>query len=284
MPPNLSSDDVKRPVERATDHPWFERLARFGYVAKGVVYFVVGLLAAQVALGIGGRTTDSQGALQTIVTQPFGQILLALVAVGMIGYALWRFTEALLDPEHSGEENSAKKIAQRLGYAISGLIYSGLAITAIQLIAGSSNSGGNSNSTQDWTARVLAQPFGQWLVGLAGIAVIGSGIYQIYKALKGKFRGELKWQQMSSKEKTWMTRAGKFGITARGIVFGIIGIFLIQAALQSDASEVKGFGEALATIAQQPFGRWLLGIVAFGLIAFSIYSVMQGKYRRIPTS
>lgn len=279
--PNLPSpNEIKQPLQQATANPWFERLARLGYVAKGIVYFIIGLLAAQVALGIGGKTTDSTGALQTIVTQPFGKFLLAIVTLGMIGYALWRLVEALFDPEHKGQNTDAKHIGKRIGYAFSGLAYAGLAVTAIKLLTGSGGSGGGS-SPQDWTARFMAQPFGRWLVGLAGLLIIGVGLYMIYEAIKGKFRGELNWQQMSPNERTWATRIGKFGITARGIVFAVIGIFLSQAALKSDPSQAKGIGEALAVLAQQPFGRWILGFVAFGLIAYSIYCVVEARYRRI---
>lgn len=271
---------MKQPIQRVTAHPWFARLARSGYVAKGIIYFIIGLLAAQVALGIGGRMTDNEGALETIVTQPFGKFLLAIVMLGMIGYALWRFVEAIFDPEHKGQKTDAKQIAQRLGYAASGAAYLGLALTAVKLIAGTAEESSGS-ATQDWTGRVLAQPFGRWLVGLAGMVVIGVGLYMIYKAVKEKFRGELNWQQMTPNERTWATRIGKFGMTARGIVFGVIGIFLAQAALKSDPSEARGLGEALAALLEQPFGRWILGFVAFGLIAYSAYCVVEARYRRI---
>jgi hypothetical protein len=278
--PDLPSDHLTAPVKQATAHPWFERLARFGYVAKGIVYFTVGLLAAQVALGMGGRTTDNEGALETIVTQPFGKFLLAIIALGMIGYALWRFVQAIFDPDNQHQKPEAKDIAKRLGYAGSGVVYVGLAFTAIKLILGAARSSGGS-STQDWTARFLLQPFGQWLVGLAGLLTIGVGLYMVYYAFKAKFRSELNWQQMTPKEKKWTTWVGKFGITARGIVFSVMGVFLAKAALNSDASQAKGVGEALAVLSEQPFGRWLLGFVAFGFIAYSVYSIVDAKYHRI---
>lgn len=274
-----SANSVKEPIRQAAAHPGFERLARLGCAAKGIVYFVIGLLAAQAALGWGGKTTDSQGALETIVTQPFGKFLLGIITIGMIGYAVWRLVQTILDPEHSGQRTDAKRLAQRLGYAASAIAYIGLALTAVKLILGAG--GSNGNATQDWTARFLAQPFGQWLVGLAGIVVIGVGLGFIYQAVKGKFRDQLKWQQMNASERKWATRIGKFGIAARGFVFAVIGLFLTQAALQSDASEAKGLGEALAALAQQPFGRWILGVVALGLIAYSLYSLVEAKYRHI---
>lgn len=259
---------------------WIERLARFGFAAKGVVYAVVGFLAAQAAFGTGGRTTDTQGALQSIVSQPFGQILLAIVAIGLVGYVLWRFVQAILDPENEGSD--AKGVAKRIGYAISGLIYASLAFSAVKIIAGSSSGSGNGDSsTQDWTARVLAQPFGQWLVGLGGAFLIGLGFYYFYRAFTAKFRKKLKIREMSIAEERWATRLGQLGIAARAVVFIIIGFFLIQAARQSDASEARGLGGALGSLAGQPYGPWLLGLVAIGLIAYGIYMGVEARYRRI---
>ncbi len=281
---NLENENVttraSHAARRAAAHPWVEKLARFGYAAKGIVYAIVGLLAAQAAFGTGGRTTDARGALQTIVTQPFGQFLLALVAIGLLGYALWRFVQAFADPEHKGSD--AKGIFQRIGSAISGFIYAGLALSAVQIIAGSGGGGGN--STKDWTARLMSQPFGRWLVGIVGALTIGFGFYQLYKAFSRKFRRKLKLHEMSHSEEKWATRLGIFGLAARGIVFGITGIFLMQAARQSDPNQARGLGGALAALEQQPYGPWLLGIVALGLIAYGIYMGVLARYGRIVTA
>ena len=259
---------------------WVERLARLGYLAKGIVYAIVGVLAVQAAFGAGGQTTDTKGALSAIAAQPFGKFLLALLTVGLIGYVVWRFVQAVQDPEHKGDD--AKGWATRLGYAVSGLIYASLAFTSIGLIRGSGGGGGG-NSKQDWTARLLAQPFGQWLVGLVGAFVIGLGFYQLYQAYKAKFRKQMKLQEMSPTEETWATRIGRFGLGARGVVFCIIGFFLLQAARQSDASQVRGLDGALQSLAQQPYGPWLLGIVALGLVAYGIHMAVQARYIRIPS-
>ena len=256
---------------------WVERLARFGYVAKGVVYGIVGLLAAQAAFGTGGKTTDTKGALKEIVTQPFGKVLLGVVAIGLFGYVLWQFVQAIKDPEGKGTDS--KGILQRIGYAISGIIYAGSALSAVRIILGSPS--GNSNSTQDWTALLLSQPFGQWLVGTVGAFIVGLGFYQFYKAFTTKFRQEFNLSELSDTEQKSVKAICRFGLAARGIVFCIIGFFLIQAARHSNASEAQGLGEALQTLAQQPYGAWLLGIVALGFIAYGIYMVMQARYRRI---
>ncbi|WP_088888829.1 DUF1206 domain-containing protein [Leptolyngbya ohadii] len=276
---NTPLSNIQQPARRAASHPWVEKLARFGFAAKGIVYFIVGLLAAQAALGTGGQTTDTSGALTTIVNQPFGKFLLALVTIGLIGYALWRFVQAIFDPEHQGARTEAKHIAQRIGYGLSAIAYSGLALTAIKLILGNPSNGGD--STRDWTARFMGQPFGRWLVGLAGLAVIGVGLSYLYQAYKAKFQRHFNLQLMSEGERRWTKRLGQFGIAARGVVFSIIGLFLMLAALNENANEARGLGGALAALAAQPFGPWLLGIVALGLIAYSIYSLIEARYRQI---
>ncbi len=280
MPPrDPLPENIKQPVRQAASHPWVERLARLGYAAKGLVYFIVGLLAAQAAFGSGGKTTDSNGALETILTQPFGKFLLGIVTLGLIGYAIWRLVETILDPEHSGQEINAKRIATRLGYAFSAIAYFSLAFTAVKLIMGSSS--GNSDSVEDWTIYFLNQPFGRWLVILGGLTAIGIGVSYLYEAYKGKFRRYFKLYQMTQTEQIWAVRLGRFGIAARGIVFIIIGIFIVLAAIRLDGTQARGLGGALATLEQQPFGPWILGIVALGLIAYGIYSLIEARYRRI---
>lgn len=260
-----------------TDNSWVERIARFGYAVKGVVYLIIGLLAMPVALGIDGEAAGTGDVLQIIVTQPFGKFLLTIVAVGLTSYAVWRFVQAFVDPEH--QSNSVHRFIPRLGYAISGATYAGLAVTAVQIIVGT---GSHSNSWRhDWTARLLAQPFGQWLVGIVGVVVLGVGVSLAYVAFTPKFRQRLQLSNMTAAQINWAMGIGRFGVTARGVAFGIIGLLLIQAAVQSDPDEVQGLGGALQTLAEEPFGRWLLGIIAVGLVAYAIHLLILARYRRI---
>lgn len=275
--PNSPIEPIKQPIKQVTSHLWFKRLARLGYAAKGLVYLIVGLLASAAAIGTGGRTTDTSGALKTIVTQPFGKFLLSIVTLGIAGYVLWRLVQTFFDPENRGQIN-AKRIVQRFGYACSAIGYTGLALTAVKLIMGSP--GGDDEPIEDWTIYFLAQPFGRWLVALGGIMVIGVCIAFLFQAYKAKFRNELKLDEMTHNERIWAVSFGRFGIAARGFVFGIIGSFLVLAAIQIDGSEARGLGGALTVLAQQPFGSWILGIVALGLTAYGIYSVIQARYRR----
>jgi hypothetical protein len=261
-------------------HPatWIERLARFGYISKGVVYGIIGLLAAQAAIGTGGETTDAVGALEALVEQPFGQILLALIAIGLIGYVLWRFVEAIKDPENKGSD--AKGLLQRGSYILNGLIYAGIAYSAVRILLGLSTNN-NGNAPADWTARILAQPFGQWLVGTGGAFIIGLGFYQFYKAFTTKFRREFNLTDLTEREKKWVIGICRFGLFARGVVFCIIGWFLIQAATQYDPQAAGGLDKALQTLGEQAYGPWLLGIVALGLVAYGIYMVVKARYSQL---
>ncbi len=261
--------------------PWMERLFRLGYVAKGVVYAIVGWLAASTVFGSGGRTTGTRGALRSLVNRPFGRVLLGLVAIGLSGYVLWRFVQAIMDTEHKGTD--AKGIIQRLSYAGNGSIYAGLAITAVQIIMGEVDFD-NGYGSRDWTALLLAQPFGQWLVGTGGALVIGVGFYVFYQAYTANFCRKFKLNEMSDTEKTWATHIGRFGLVAKGVVYNIIGFFLIQAARHSKSKRVRGLEGALDLLAQQSYGRWLLGIVAIGLIAYGVYYIVQARYRRMKVS
>ncbi len=258
--------------------PWVERLARLGYGAKGVVYLLVGGLAILAALGRGGKKTSAAGALATIAGQPLGKLLLAVLALGLAGYALWCLVQGSLDPEHKGTD--AKGLAKRLGYVLSGLAYAGLALAAVRILRGGAGAG-KSGSTQDWTARLLAQPLGQWLVAAVGAVIIAVGLNTLYIASKGTFRDKLKLAQMSAAEQTWATRMGKIGLMARAVVSGLIGWFLIRAALFADPNQARGLDGALKVLAQQSHGRWLLGAVAVGLAAYGVYSFVEARYRRV---
>ena len=257
-----------------------ETFARFGYAAKGFVYAAIGILALLAAFTTGGKTTGTSGALQAIASQPFGKVLLGLIAFSLIGYVIWRLIEAFNDPDNKGTD--AKGLLTRFGYALSALAYAGVAINAALLAIGSSSSssGGGSSSKQDWTATVMQQPFGRWLVGIGGAIIVGIGFYRIYRAYKVKFRKKLNLSELNIKQEKWLVNISRFGIAARGVVFIMIGFFVLQAAKNYNPQNVKGLDGALLTLAQQPYGKVLLALMALGLIAYAIYLFLQARYRR----
>jgi hypothetical protein len=264
------------PPEKQTKK-WIENLARFGYTAKGAVYIVLGFLAFLAAFNWGGEVTSSEGALTTVARQPFGRVALFLVALGLLGYVAWQFVQVIYDPEHNDSGLSA--LGNRLPYAASGLAYGGLALFAFKTAFNQPTSSGDSSGQQ--TATLLAQPFGQWLVGAVGVGFVAHGCYYLYRAYSTKFRRHLKLHEMSAKEEAWSTRIGRFGLTARGVVSMIVGYFFIQAALAADPSRSEDTEGAMQAIQQQPHGALLMGVVALGLMAYGIHMGVQARYRRI---
>ena len=277
---NLPEDARLRAKDAAQSaQPWMERLARLGYATEGAVYALIGLLAAGAAFGAGGRTTGQRGAFEVVAKSPFGSVLLGLIAVGFLGYALWRSLQAIMDPD--GEGTDVKALGKRVGYGVSALVYAGLAFSAAGLVFGTASDSGG--STDDWTALLLSWPLGQVLVVGVGAIVVGVGLHELYQAYKADFLEYLKLDEMGEKARQWTKRWGRLGIAARGIVLGIVGAFLIRAALEYDPQEARGLGGALQTLVQQPLGPWLLGAVALGLVAYGLFMLSVARYRRLPT-
>lgn len=278
-----------------TAHPSLKWIARTGYAARGVVYLIIGVLSLLAALGMGGDTEGSRGALRTLAGQTWGQVALGIIALGLLAHASWRFLQSALDADNHGAD--AKGITVRAGLFVSAFTYLLLAAYAGSLIfggiAGFAGAGGGDQSggaggsagggTREATAWLMSQPYGVWLVGLVGVAIIGAGVAQFIKGVKTKFE---KWLQLDPKTMEKVSPICRTGLIARGITFFIIGGFVIVAAVQAEPSEARGLGGALQTLREQAYGPWLLGAVAIGLIAFAIYSFIEAWSRKInmPTS
>ncbi len=253
-----------------------ETLARLGYGARGIVYGLVGGLTLLAAIGSGGQTGVSRSALQTLLSQPFGRVWLGVIALGLFGFCAWRVLEALTDADRLGSD--LKGLGTRAAHLISGVIYAGLALSALNLALGQGGGGGEDQAAQDWTAWLLSQPFGQWLVGLIGIAITGTGLAFVWKAWRGDVTAYL---VLPADKRDWFVSLGRMGFAARGVVFLLIGGFLILAAVHSSSSDVHGLGGALQALEQQPYGWVLLSLTALGLFAFGVFGLIQARYRHI---
>lgn len=255
---------------------WLTKGARFGLMVEGIVYALIGILAIQAAVGSGGRVGGGKEAVQYLGSQPFGQTLLVLVGIGLFAYAAWRFMMAVVDTENEGTDASG--ILKRLGFAASGLMNASIGLTALQMALGSPSENGGPKT---WAARIMNEPLGHWLVGLLGVVIIGVGIYQFYTAYTQRFLEGLETASMSQQVRRAVVRMGQAGYAARGVVFPIIGVALVSAALTHDPSEAKGLGEALHTVAASTHGKFLLILVAAGLLAYGAFMVALAKYRRV---
>ena len=266
-------------LERAAHSTWLERLGRAGLVARGLLYGVVALLPVQVAYVHREAQADKQGALETVVRQPLGGLLVLLLAVGFAGYALWRFVEAAVGPPD--EPDRRKATFKRVGYAARGALYAFFCASAIRLFIWSTKASVDENAEVDWTARVLDWPGGTWLVQATGLVVISAGLYMGWRGLSGKFRKRLKPLEMGPLAKRWVRGIGTVGNVARMLVTLVIGVFLIAAARQHDPTEAVGIDGALRRVADRSYGALLLVLVAAGLAAYGLYSLAEARYRRV---
>ncbi|BDS06502.1 membrane protein [Oceaniferula spumae] len=255
---------------------WITHLARAGYAAKGIVYGTVGIMAILAAAGTGVAATGSSGALREIASKPFGAIALIIIGVGLLAYSVYRFMCSIFDSESKGDDGGG--LAKRAGYLGSAIFYAALGVSALTGL------GGSGDKEKEMTSGVLSMPGGKYLLGTLAIAIIIAGIFQWIKALKGSYKTKFTLDSFASGKRHWIERSAKFGLIARGIVFPIMGGFLLIAAIQSDASEAVGLGQALEKLQNQSYGSILLGVTAAGLICYAIYCEILAVYGNFENS
>jgi Domain of Unknown Function (DUF1206) len=278
-----TSIDVSRPARpltqaraRARRSRWVEVAGRVGHVAKGVSYGLIAVLALQVAFGDRARPGDKHGVLREVASSSFGTGALIALAIGFVAYAVWQFVRAVLD--RGGEGHDAEGMAKRSKHAVVGTIYLVSAVAAVSLAAGSHSGGGDEQAE---TARVLSWPFGQWIVGAVGLALLGYGIGNAVKAMTQSFRDDLREYEMPNEARPWVVGLGVVGHVARGVVFVTVGFFLTKAAVEYDPDEAVGIDGALAKLADRSYGTWILAAVALSLLAYGVFCLVQARYRDV---
>jgi Domain of Unknown Function (DUF1206) len=285
----VRSSRIERPARRVeaeaqAGRGWYAILARTGLVAKGVSYGIVGILAVKLAFGEGGKATSRNGALQTLAEQSFGKVMLALLAVGLAAYAIWRFVQAFAEREDADEgetKGTAKKWGKRAGYVGRGLIYAGLTVSAVKILFGSGGGQSQTGKAHKTTAMVFSWPAGTWLVGIAGAVVVGVGLWNFYRGVSRKFEDKWRTGEMREQARKWGGRAGLVGHVARAVVFSLIGIFLVKAAIDFDPKDAIGIDGALRKLADASYGPYLLGLTAAGLVAYALYCFVDARYRDV---
>ncbi|HEY7482757.1 MAG TPA: DUF1206 domain-containing protein [Gemmatimonadales bacterium] len=256
--------------------PLIGSLTRFGFGTKGLVTVLVGVLALRYALGAGGNITGQEGAIESVLGQPFGRALLAVIAAGLAAYALWMFVAAVVDPERKG--TGVAGVAERAGFFVTGIGYALLAFAALKLLLG--RPGGDGTDVDDLAASVLTPYVGRFLVGLAGAIVMTAGLLQLRLGITGRFRESLR-QNLSRLERIITGVSGSVGYVTLGCLSLIVGYSLVQVAVDYDPSQAGGWDEALWLLSGLGRGRWLLGVAAAGLSLYGLYFVLLVRYRRL---
>jgi hypothetical protein len=256
--------------------PLIERLARFGFAIKGIVTILIGALALRYALGQGGEITGPQGAIELLVQEPLGKLILGLLAAGLGAYALWMFVEALLDPERKGR--GLQGLAERGAFFVTGVGYVILARATVHLLFAHYDSGGM--GLEDLAAIILTPGIGRWTVGVVGGIVMIAGLFQLRLGVTTGFRPTLR-PRLPSIWRAVIIISGGLGYITLGVLSLMVGYSLIQVALRYEPSEAGGWDEALWLLVGLVEGRWLLGLAATGLICYGFYSVLQLRYRTL---
>ena len=271
---SASADRAQTDAKRGRS--WFSGLARAGIVAKGISYGLVGILALLLALGEGGKATSREGALATLAREPFGKVLLALLAAGFAAYACWRLILAVASDAEDGKK--LKGWGDRGVNVVRSVIYAGLSFSAIKLLFDSSSSQSETEAAREATAGALSWPGGTWLVGMAGAAVIGVGLWNAYQGITTRFEDDWHKHEMSEPARRWGRRAGIAGHISRAVVFTLIGIFVVKAAVEFEPREAIGLDGALHKLAIASYGPYLLGVTAAGLVLYCLYCFVDARY------
>ena len=270
---------VKKASNKAAYSPLMETLARLGYGVRGLIYIMMGFLALKVTLGSGGSPTDMNGAIAALGKQPGGLIFLVVILIGLICYSLWGVVRAVFDPLHKGTD--MKGLIARGGFLFSAASYGLLIPGTYNLITGAAGSAGSGASTRQAMTKVMASPVGHWIIDLIGLAVIGGGIQQILMGFNNSFDKQFETYAMTPGEIKLATQLGRFGTATRGVIFALLGGLMCLAAYKSNPNQAIGLDSVLKEILGFPLGIWILGIVAVGLIAFGIYSMLSAAWFRL---
>ena len=256
-----------------------DKTARLGYAAKGAVYCILGGLAAAAAFGYGGQTTGRKGAVQAILQAPFGQVLLVLVALGLIAFAIWKFYRAFTG---YGKADDKKEGVKRLGAALSGATYFFFGLYSLNLVFNvvGGSGGGDSSSKKTAVAKVLGWTGGEYIIGAVALIIIAKGLYEFYKGFSGKYKRKIDQSELSESEEQIFMRAGRVGYISRGIVLAIIGYFFMRAALESNAGHVEGT-DGVFSFLQNTGGAVLMGAVALGLLGYGIFTFILSRYGKL---
>jgi hypothetical protein len=271
-----ATSNVKQTASRAADSKPLEYVARGGFIGYGIVHLIFAWIVLQVAFGGSRQESDQSGALQQLAGNGVGKFLLVLIAIGMVGLAIWQGFEAAIG-ESGPQDKSA--IAERVVSGVRAILYLTLAWYAVNVLRGAKSS--MADNQQNKSAGIMAHSGGRWLIGLVGVIVLGVGIGIFVYGVTKKFLKHLNTQQMALSVRKSTTRLGMAGYAAKGVAYAIAGVLVVVAAVTYDPDKARGLDAALKTLAGHPWGVWLLALIGVGIGAFGIYCFAQARYRKV---
>ncbi len=266
---SLKADNLGQQAD-ASD--WLDHAVRLGLVAYGLVHLMIAWLAVQLAFGDSSGSASSSGALQQLAKQPFGEVLIWLIAIGMFLLVVWRLIEAAAG--HS-DADGGELLRKRIGSLGKAVIYGTIGLSALKVAMGSGSSSKGSDST---TAKLMDLPAGRWIVGIVGLAIIGYGLNQIRRAWTEKFREHLTAEGKSGDAGKAYILFGKAGYIAKGTAIGIVGGLFCYAAVTHSAKKSGGLDQALHKVLQQPFGQYLLLAIAVGIACYGLFCFARARH------
>lgn len=259
------------------DKSTLQKIFTAGYTAKGIVYVLIGIFAIATVLGAARSTNGPKAVIDWIGTNAFGQTLLGLIGTGLLAYCAWRWFRAVKDP--GNDANGKSGAVKRIGWFFSGTAYGVLSLYTFKKVFGNGGSGGTDK--QDVIARLLEQSWGQAVVVVIGVVVAGVGAYQLFRGVTDRHMEGVKGQHLGEKEEKVYRRAGRAGLAARAVVYGIIAWFLLRAGMMDDASQFGGISDALSHLRDYPLGAILLGVVGAGLLAYGLFMFVRARYETV---
>ena len=252
-----------------------EKFFRFGIAAKGLVYSLIGGLTLTSAWNLTQEATGQKQVIEFLQEQPFGNVLLVLIALGLFAYCAWR-----LYTSFTGDNDGKKEIAESIGHVCSGLFYGALAVFSLSLIF--TEGGGSNGSAKTYAETVMQNPGGRIAIGILGAIFIGVGMYQFLKGWQEKYLDALPSGAQDSMSNYGMYKTlGKVGYIARSVVYWVIAWFLLNAALSSDAQKVKGMEGVFEFIKELSLGGVLVLLLALGLLAHGLFMFVKAKYGEV---
>lgn len=255
---------------------WLRQYILLGYIAKGIIYLLIGIFAVQAAVFYNREATGTYLSLTSLAGQPFGKLLVFMLAIALMGYVLRRLFQIILLPRYSAV-SGFKCLFKQAGYMMSGLSYIGVAYSALNIAL---ETGEYDDTAEDLADELFELPIGEWLIFLGGIAVLTVGFFYVWGAYTGSYISEFESSDIHHRVENWTRRVGKYGVAARGVSFVLTGIFIIRAALDGNSEFAGGLQNALQALVAQPLGELWLGLIGLGFISYGLYMFIAARYRR----